>query len=182
MIQMILIYIKVRIYFFMLHSVYGLKYYFRIFLGIENEWNAMYDSKSPLNPLDDWMVVDTSNVYTIQLESNDNGIHIYEVQFDSKTGAISRLYDMNTTINYADSTNDNLLGEFIYQSLNEADYMEYMNEYVPSNKHPKPWKDESKIGIEEFGAAEHQYITATLINLYQNKNCETLAKIQVFLI
>lgn len=98
-----------------------------LYNNIMEEWDLISNVKSPLEIDTNWiMVKDPTQTFTVK--SSFNG-KTYEIQFDSsKTGALNKLIDTNTNINYADS--NNLLGELIYATYTEEDFDYYLATYT----------------------------------------------------
>ena len=94
-----------------------------------------------------------------------------ELSFDSNNGAINYLYNIDSMIEYANKSH--LIGEFIYQTLTETNFINFIYNY---SWHP--WDsyvlyDFGKHLLDEYCSyCQYQYITSTLVNFYENKyNC-----------
>lgn len=137
-----------------------------LYHDIMTEINHITSPKSPFDSLSNkqWQKVDVDQSFTVK-SSFDN--RKYQIKFDSNNGALTELTNMEYSIKFA--SNDNLIGQFIYQTLTEQDFDNFMSEYSIVQPQPE-WM------LADFGKQEldfnanpiHQYITAEFRNLYQS--------------
>lgn len=120
-----------------------------------------------INPIEDnkWIEVkNMSDIFNVISNYNNNE---YEIQFDIKTGGISKLFNMNKSINYA-SVN-NILGEFIYQTLNENDFNDgFIANYSLDASLSYIQGDFGKHELNQYANPKHQYIIPNMKQVYQN--------------
>ena len=105
----------------------------QLYTNIMNEVDMITSPKSPLESEQiEWKPVDIQQTFTVKSTYNNKE---YSIKFDPKTGAISQL--LNTEYNIPYASTENLIGEFIYQTMTGQDFNNFMNEYAILL--PPPW-------------------------------------------
>eukprot|EP01084_Bolivina_argentea_P190566 327437_1 len=98
-----------------------------LYKNIMKEWNIIHSAISPIdsNPNIWEEINNTGQIFEVISNTNNE---TYEIRFDIKTGYINYLRNTQNDINYVE--NNNYFGEFIYQTLNETEFDNYMYNYT----------------------------------------------------
>eukprot|EP01084_Bolivina_argentea_P019782 36796_1 len=130
-----------------------------LYKKIVTEWNNLLNVKSPFDSPNDWILVTNPN-HTFDVQSSYSG-NKYNIQF--KGGFISDLYDVTNDINF--TSNNKVFGKFIYQTLTEIDFNNYVTHYADKGY---IYPDMGKPGLDKHANPKHQYITATFDKLWKS--------------
>ncbi|ETO34088.1 hypothetical protein RFI_03011 [Reticulomyxa filosa] len=125
----------------------------------------------------EWTLVTSPENTTFSIRARADG-NIYNVQFDAKTGGIKYLQNTNTGTNYAST--DDILGVFLYQTMTETDFNEFVAAY--SYQPTASWVhfDFGKVDLDERANVTHWYGNAELAMLFVNNAENTFVSVLNF--
>ena len=139
-----------------------------LYNNIMKEWVIITNVTSPLDDINtNWMkVADPTQTFTVISKYNGDQ---YEIQFDSSnTGALTKLMNTKSNVNYA--SKDNLLGELIYATYTEEDFDYYLEAYTYNPSASYMPGDFGKSGLDDNAHPQDQYLSTNFIALYQNSD------------
>eukprot|EP01084_Bolivina_argentea_P044399 81701_1 len=136
-----------------------------LYNDILNEYKIIDNIKEPnINNTNQWLKVDNhSQIFII-----DNKL---QIQFNSTSGALQKLYNINTNVDYINDSSEYGFGLFYYTTRTENDFKQW---FVDEYSYDGPTsnctyhKAYCKNGLQENADPKHQNLNSNLVNLYQN--------------